>query len=297
MLSFPTNYKVINMRPSINTSGKKNREKPNIFNYLDYRAFLRDLFEYKKQRNYLFSYRVFAGKAGFSSPNFLKLIIDGKRNLSNEGIGKVAKGFDLKKQERDFFENLVFMNQASTHYDKDYYYKKMMSVNGYLKSHKIDKAGYVYFSKWYYPAIREIVVFGDRNITPDKIAQLLNPSITAREAEKALDLLKELGLIMKNKEGLWEQADSVVTTGPEVKSLIITNYHKEMMKLGMEAIERYPSDERDISAVILSVKKEKFKEFKQRIIAFREELLKLACEDKAPDQVIQINIQAFPLTK
>jgi uncharacterized protein (TIGR02147 family) len=285
------------MKTPDNSPGKKEKEKPIIFDYLDYRAFLKDLFEYKKQRNYLFSYRVFAGKAGFSSPNFLKLIIDGKRNLSNEGIGKVAKGFEFKKQEREYFENLVYMNQASSHDDKDYYYKKMMTVNGYLKSHRIDKAGYAYFSKWYYPAIREMVVFGDRSITPDKIAQSLNPGITAREAEKALDVLQELGLVIRNKKGLWEQADTVVSTGPEVKSLIITNYHKEMMKLGMEAIERYPSDERDISAVILSVKKEKFKEFKQRIIAFREELLKIACEEKDPDQVIQINIQAFPLTK
>ncbi|NLD37291.1 MAG: TIGR02147 family protein [Desulfatiglans sp.] len=93
----------------------------------------------------------------YFSPNFLKLIIDGKRNLSNEGTGKVAKGFEFKKQEREYFENLVFMNQASSHDDKDYYYKKMMTVNGYLKSHKIDKAGYAYFSKWYYPVIDQKV--------------------------------------------------------------------------------------------------------------------------------------------
>lgn len=285
------------MKSKNDYSNKNKTERPSIFDYLDYRIFLKDIFNFKKQNNSLYSYRVFAGKAGFSSPNFLKLIIDGKRNLSNEGVGKVARGFELKKQERDYFENLVYMNQASNHAEKDHYYKKMMTVNGYLKSHKLDKAGYAYFSKWYYPAIREIAVFRDRNITPDEIAQSLNPGITAREAEKALDVLQELGLIMRNKEGLWEQADSVVSTGPEVKSLIITNYHKEMMKLGMEAIERYPSDERDISAVILSVKKEKFTEFKQKIIAFRKELLKLACEDKDPDQVIQINIQAFPLTK
>ena len=285
------------MSTSKNTSNKNRTEQPNIFDYLDYRVFLKDMFDYKKKKNYHFSYRVFAGKAGFSSPNFLKLVTTGKRNLSNESIGKIAKGFDLKKQEREFFESLVFMNQSSNHDDKNHYLKKMMSINGYLKSHKIDKASYKYFSKWYYPAIREIAVFGKRNYTPEKMAKSLSPHVTAREVEKALDLLLNLGLLRKDKSGRWEQTDSVVSTGPEVRSLIITNYHKEMIKLGMEALERYPSDERDITSVTLSVKKEKIKEIKQRITAFRKELLKLACEDEESDQVIQINFQAFPLTK
>ena len=285
------------MSTSKNTPDKNRTERPNIFDYLDYRIFLKDMFDYRKKKNYHFSYRVFAGKAGFSSPNFLKLVTTGKRNLSNESIGKIAKGFDLKKQEREFFESLVFMNQSSNHDDKNHYLKKMMSINGYLKSHKLDKASYKYFSKWYYPAIREIVLFGKRNYTPEKIAKLLSPDVNAREAEKALDLLLELELLRKDKSGRWEQTDRVVSTDPEVNSLIITNYHKEMIKLGMEALERYPSDKRDITSVTLSVKKEKIKEIKQRIIAFRKELLKLACEDEESDQVIQINFQAFPLTK
>ncbi|MGD9159987.1 MAG: TIGR02147 family protein [Desulfobacteraceae bacterium] len=280
---------------------EKKTKRPDIFDYLDYRTFLRDIFNYKKLKNHRYSYRVFSGKAGFSSPNFLKLVIDGQRNLTNESIGKIAKGFGLKKQERDFFESLVFMNQALTNDDKNHYYKKMMASNGFLKSHKIDQSKYKYFSKWYYPAIREIAVFGNRDSTPEQIAGLLNPNITTREVERALDILLELGLLRKDKNGKWEQVDKVITTGltaeSELKSLIIANYHKEMIKLSMEALERHPKNKRDIAGVTLSVKKGKISEIKKRIIEFRKELLKLESEDENPEQVIQINIQAFPLTK
>ena len=278
-------------------SSEKEIIDPNIFDYLDYRAFLRDLFNFRKLKNHLFSYRVFAGKAGFSSPNFLKLVIDGKRNLSNESIGKIAKGFGLKKQEREFFENLVFMNQASTNDDKNHYYKKMMSVSGYLKSHRINKSNYKYFSKWYYPAIREIAVFGDRNATPEQISESLNPNIPVKEVEKALEILLELGLLRKDTSGLWEQADKVVSTGAEVKSLVIFNYHKEMIKLALEAFERHSAEKRSMSGVTISIKEEKLTEIKKIISAFRKELLKLACEDEGSNKVFQINIQAFPLTK
>ena len=190
------------------------------------------------------------------------------------------------------------MNQASSDDEKNHYLQKMMASNGYLKSHKIDRSNYIYFSKWYYPAIREIAIFGDRNSTPEQIANKLNPNITTREVEKALEILLELGLLRKDKAGLWEQPDKVITTGPEVmKSLIISNYHREMIKLGMEALERHQKNKRDISGVTLSVKKGKISEIKKRIIEFRKELLKMESEDKDPEQVIQINIQAFPLTK
>lgn len=285
------------MSSSRDSSLGKEIKCPNIFDYLDYREFLRDLFNFKKYNNRLFSYRVFAGKAGFSSPNFLKLVIDGKRNLSSESIGKIAKGFGFKKQEREFFENLVFMSQASTNDEKNHYYKKMLSVNGYLKSHRIHKSNYKYFSKWYYPVIREIAVFGDRNSTPEQISESLNPNVPVKEVEKALEILLELGLLRKDKSGLWEQSDKVVTTGAEVKSLAIFNYHKGMIKLALEAFERHPADNRSMSGVTISIKQEKLPEIKKIISAFRKEILNLACEDEGSDKVFQINIQAFPLTK
>ncbi len=285
------------MNKSGDTTSEKEIKRPAIFDYLDYRAFLRDLFNFKKSKNHLFSYRVFSGKAGFSSPNFLKLVIDNKRNLTNESIGKIAKGFSLKKQEREFFENLVFMNQASTNDEKDHYYKKMMSVTGYLKSHRINKSNYKYFSKWYYPVIREVAVFGDRNATPEEISRALNPTVPVKEVEGALDILIELGLLRKDKSGVWEQADKVVSTGAEVKSLVIYNYHKEMIRLALEAFERHKAEKRSISGVTISIKEEKLPEIKKIIADFRKEILNLACEDEGSDKVFQINIQAFPLTK
>lgn len=271
-------------------------ERPVVFDYLDYRTFLKDMFEFKKTMHKFFSYRFFAREAGFASPNFLKLVTDGQRNMTNESVAKIARGFGLKKQESEYFEYLVFMNQAKTNDVRNHYYRKMLSVKGYINNHRLDKASYEYFSKWYYPAIREIITFDGRRSTPEQIADRLNPKITPKEAEKALELLLELRLIKKDENGRWEQCDKVVSTGPEVTSLVIANYHKEMLKLASDSIERYPSEERDITALTLSVKRESMAEIKARIASFRKELLELACEDEDSDQVYQINFQAFPLT-
>lgn len=272
-------------------------ESPILYTYIDYRSFLKDMFTFRKQEDRGFSYRSFARKAGFASPNFLKLVISAQRNLTNESIAKIAKGFGLKKQEREYFENLVYMNQANTHEERNHYYRKMMSLKINTPVKRIEKACYEYFSKWFYPAIREIVTFGDKGLSARQIATLLSPEITEKEAERALAVLLDLGLIRKGEDGRWEQCDKALSTGPEVQMLNVANFHKEMIKLAGESIERYPPRERDISSLTLSIPREKVGEIKKRIISFRRELLEIACSDELVDQVIQVNFQLFPLTK
>ena len=64
-----------------------------IFRYADYRSFLRDYFVSQKKAIPGFSYRLFAQKAGFASPAFFKLVVDGKKNLSKESVLIDLKGF------------------------------------------------------------------------------------------------------------------------------------------------------------------------------------------------------------
>ena len=52
-----------------------------VFGYLDYRQFLADFYAAKKQARG-FSYRAFSRIARLGAPNYLKLVIMGKRNLT-----------------------------------------------------------------------------------------------------------------------------------------------------------------------------------------------------------------------
>lgn len=270
---------------------------PVIFDYLDYRAYLRDMFGFHKSKDKKFSFRYFATKSGFASPNFIQLVFDGKRNLSTESLSKIAKGFGLKKKEREFFEILVCMNQAKNHEDKNHYYQKLMAIKGPSGVRHLEKASYEYFSKWYFPVIREVVRFKEGMIDATEIARCLTPPITILQAEKALDMLMALNLIRKNENGVWEVTDNAVTTGPEVESLVVANFHREMMMMAREAIERFPREKRDISALTLSINDKSIPELKKRIALFRKELLQFACNEKKSNQVVQINFQLFPLTE
>jgi uncharacterized protein (TIGR02147 family) len=58
-----------------------------------------------------------------------------------------------------------------------------------------------------------------------------------------------------------------------------------------------PARERDISSLTLCLGSGGLARLKERIQAFRRELLELAESEGQPSQVVQINFQLFPLTR
>jgi uncharacterized protein (TIGR02147 family) len=270
--------------------------QPVLNDYMDYRAFLKDLFSYKKKTDRYFSYRYFSRRAGINSPNFLQLVISGSRNLTQETAAKICKGFDLKKTEREYFENLVWLNQSKTLEDRNHYYRKVVSLKSDSSIRKLDKAKYEYFSKWFYPAIRELVSLGKLKWDAESISSALAPQITPKEAVKALKALAELDLIIMDENGCYRQKDGLITTGPEVQSLTVANFHREMLRLATESIERHKPETRDVTSLTMSIRSERVKELKEHLARIRREIMKIYCEDNDCDQVYQLNLQLFPLT-
>jgi uncharacterized protein (TIGR02147 family) len=271
-------------------------DRPVIYRFMDYRSYLHNLIKFKKHQNTKFSYRYFSRKAGFASTNFISLVIKGKRNLTIESTAKLAKGFGLEGDERDFFEYLVAMNQASNHEEKNHYYQKMVSVKPFVKFKKIDKSKYEFFSKWYYPVILEIIDITDGCLGPDKLAKMLIPPISLKEAKEAFRILADLELIQYEGQK-WRKCNQFITTGSEVKSMVAAQFHNTLLKISSSAIDAFPPNERDMSAMILSVNSKNMDAIKSKIDVFRNEIAELIKQEKETDRVICINIQTYPLSE
>ena len=132
--------------------------KPDIFAYLSYREYLSDYYDAAKANTRAFSYRYFSRKAGYSSPNFLKLVIDGKRNLSAESVEKFARALKLGRDEGRFFANLVALEQAETDADRNEAYEKIAASRTFRAARRLDHGFFDYLSHWHNPAIREMVL-------------------------------------------------------------------------------------------------------------------------------------------
>ena len=76
------------------------KQTPSVFDYLSYRAYLRDMYAFLKRARKGFSYRSFSRAAGFKSQSVLKQLIDGERNLADDSIARVAVAAKRPRLER-----------------------------------------------------------------------------------------------------------------------------------------------------------------------------------------------------
>jgi uncharacterized protein (TIGR02147 family) len=272
-------------------------KKPSIFSYADYRSFLADHYAYAKRQEYGFSFRVFSKRAGITSSNYLRLVIDGKRNLSSTMASQFAKGSGLVGSSADFFCELVAYNQATTTQERNRHYAQLIRFRPFRDARKLETAQAEYHSTWYLPAIRELCRRPDFDEDPRWIALQLEPPIATQEAKQALSTLEKLGLLHRDESGKLEQTDTLVTTGPGPLGHHIFNYHRTMLERAAVALDRTPREERDISTLTVCVSHDKLLELKQRLRDFRRDLLQLAETDNEPERVVQINFQLFPLSK
>jgi uncharacterized protein (TIGR02147 family) len=271
-----------------------------IFEYTNYRLLLKDYYEERKEKEG-FTYRDFSKLAEMNSTSWLLHLIKGTKNLSAGSLLRVAKALKLNKAETEYFELLVPFTQARTNGAKDHYFGRMLGLKRKLKIARIGEEQYEYYTKWYHPVIRSLATKADFGTGPDgepdyaRLAHCLVPPIPAREAKKSIKLLEKLGLIARGPEGKWVQASAIISTGDEVASLNVVNYHRQVSRLAEDAHDLSPRDARDISALTLGVGEAEFRKIKARIQEFRKEMIDIALSADSADRVYQLNLQFFPV--
>jgi uncharacterized protein (TIGR02147 family) len=268
----------------------------NIFSYLDYREYLEDFYKQKKAENRVFSYQLFANSAGFKSKSFIKLVIDGKKNLTPESAVKLNNVLKLNEKSFSYFNDLIAFSQCRSIQERNYHFEKLMQYNKrsvgrtmLIQQHKL-------YSKWYYGVIRELAAAVDFHDDFELLGKLLKPAISARKARDAVKTLLRLGLIHKH-EGRYVQTDAVITTGDEVRSLAVANFHTRNCVLAANAIDTVESSARDISCLVLGLSDSGFQQIKDEISTFRKKLLTIAENEKSFSRVYHINFQAIPVSE
>lgn len=270
---------------------------PNIFNYLDYRKFLLDFYTEKKEANRYFSFQLFASLSGFHSKSFIKMVIDGKKRLSGKSMEKINNALKLKEKQYAYFKDLVAFNQAPSLQLRDFYFERLLSYNKRNAGRMLIRQQYDFFSQWYYSAVREIAAAVDFKEDYTRLGRLVKPAISQHKARQSVKTLLSLGMLRKNSNGRYTQVVPVLSTGDEIRSLAVQNFHLKNIYLAGQSIDTVQSSERDISCIIAGISNEKFAEIKKEIQLFRKKILQLIESETKVDRVYHINFQLFPTSE
>ncbi|MBN1980796.1 MAG: TIGR02147 family protein [Chitinivibrionales bacterium] len=268
-----------------------------VFDYQNYRHFLSDWLDASRtDEKRKFSQREILRRIGVSSTGFLSNVIAGRNNLTVRHISKLSEALHLKKDEAAYFEELVHFTQSKTVGEKEKYFGRMVRlIKSKFKKLKPDQLSL--FCHWHYAVVRELI--GIHRFTGDfkRLSKLVQPQISAGQAQEAVEELQRIGLITVDEEGVYRDTVGTVTTGDELASYYVAQFQRETMKKAQIALDEIPASQRDISVLTLRLSDSMFKQIKTEIQLFRKKLLALADSDTQPDRVYQCNFNFFPVTR
>lgn len=268
----------------------------NIFEYKNYRNYLRDFYETRKDQNAKFSYRVFSRMLGFTSPNFLKLIILGDRNLTETSLQKVISGLKLEGLAQKYLKSLVLCNQCKDEEEKKNHQEKIDYIRALATEKNLDDKYCDYLSNWYYPVIREMTLLKSFREDPEWIANKLNDEVSPLNITQAIDDMIKLGLLKRDDHKQLIPVDATISTDPEAVNLSLKKTHKKFIEKAKDSIDNTPPHFRDISSLTVAVNQDMLAQTKKIIRKFRQDLNILLSKSSDMDTVYQINFQVFNVT-
>lgn len=278
---------------------------PVLSEYMDYRLFLADFYNFKKEstKNLLrpYSYGIFSAAADIKSPNYLKMIIEGKRNLSADMILKFARACGLNKAHSDEFKLLVNFNQSEDPADRNYALKKLSEfrVERKLKDGELDRKVFDKIPNWIGWIIYALVDQAGSTFEPIVLKNLLRGKASENEIEAALESLITSGELVKDPMTGLISKGQAKEAPEEIPSALIRKLQMQLMYLGLESLYQDEPTSREFGSLTMALTSSEFEDIKFKLRQLRKSLHKensIARMDSKGDRVYQLNLQLFPVT-
>lgn len=279
---------------------------PDISDYMNYRQFLKDFYQFKRRLSKddlrPYSYGTFSAAANIRSPNYLKMIIEGKRNLSLDMVGKFGKALGLTKIQIEEFKLLVQFTQSSDPGERNLFLKKLSEhrVTGQLKAGEIDRKAWEKVPNWVAWIIYAMIDQEGVRFDVKTLKELLRGKAGENEIEQALDILKSSGEVSVDAvTGELKKARNLTDNADEVPVALVRKLQAQLMYLGLESLYQDSPTEREFGTLTLSLTQPEFEELKFKLRQMRKSMHKdnsIARMNSKGDRVYQLNIQLFPVS-
>ncbi len=259
---------------------------------------IRDAWIERKTRNSGYSVRAFARDLGVSQ-TLLSLVLSGKRPVTLELAARIAAVLKFSPEKSEIF----LRTTAQDHPKQLISYRKLSTLMGgsidleIPEIRNLDIERYKLLSHWYQLAILDYLTLLDADRSASKIAQAFG--VTEIEVRDTLDRLEILGLAKQDLKQGWIKAEKHVRFPTKKTNTALREFHKQMIQKAQETLSdtsQAAFEKRSVTGMTFGIDSSRISEATQLIQEFQEKLAALLCGGK-PDDVYQLNVQLFPLTK
>lgn len=267
---------------------------PNLFTYLEYRDFLKDAYEERRQIQPYFSYRFIGNRVGMDS-SYLTRLFQKKLHLGDDLIERMAAAFGLEGAALDYFRVLVGFNKARTEVQARACHEQLMRLRG-VGYRLVKEDEQEYFSNWIHAALRSYLDCQPFDGDYDALGAALLPPVSGEAVKQALFLLERMGMVRRREAG-YEVLDAHLHSGENWTAQAIRAFQKSTMELAARALDAVPSSQRDISTMTMNIDAQTLEDLKVMVREFQENVAKLVEAAPRSDRVYHLNLQLFPMSR
>lgn len=271
---------------------------PNIYDYTDYRAYLKDYYTERKECCPSFSYQVLARKGGLKNRGFLHSVVNRRKNLSAASAARLGKAVTENARGAEYFELMVAFCRAGSQSEKERLLCRLNAFKsgktGARRVRELRQDQFEFYGTWYHATVRALLAM--RPFTDDYVwlARAVYPEISPHQARDSVALLERLGLVGRDDDGRCVVLDKVIRPDGAISGVAVRKLHREQGGLGLEALGALPADQRHVTGLTLGISRESYHRVCSEILDLQERLLAMAEADPHPDTVYQLNFQVFP---
>jgi uncharacterized protein (TIGR02147 family) len=268
---------------------------------------LKDVYEYRREtestglRSY--SYSTFSAAADIKSPNYLKLIIEGRRNLSEDMITRFAKALRLNRNETEEFRALVRYGQATEPIERNQFLKDLADFRARraMETGQINQASWEKVPGWLGWVLYAMSEQKGVNFDPVELQRLFRAKASAEDIREALKKLLASGELARNEAtGSVGKGRDLIESPQDLPVALIRKLQAELIYLGIESLFRDSPKEREFGAMTLAMTEEEFNQVRFELRQLRKRVQKdilVKRKSTKGDRVYQLNIQLFPVTE
>lgn len=265
-----------------------------VFFYKDYREYLSDYYDAMKKQGSGFTYRTFSEKGGISSPNYLKLVISGTRNLIGEMTFKFARALELDDRETHFFDTLVRFNQASDEDEKKFLTRRLHELKPQKSKLEVKLNQTKLEFDWYVPMIEMLLDHRNRN---DGLKLLQkNFGFDALTATKIVTELVRKGVFVEQDGILKTVEDHTYFQDRGSKRLSFKQYILSQLDFVKTNIDHcYETGKFVCQSLTMSAEDLTYVHSQIAELALKMQETSEKNEDKRNQIAVQMNVQFFPM--
>ena len=258
----------------------------------DYRSLLKREYEQRSEKNPLYSLRAFARDLSIS-PSRISEIFNQKSGLSRKAAERLSLTMGFNPYEKEIFCTLVESQHARSFARRELAKLKFKKLQANMEFEDLTMDTFHVISDWYHLAIVELTYLKNFRSNSAWIAKTLGISQT--QTKLAIERLKKLNLLIEDKKGNFRAQNEFNASPNGIPSEAIKKCHQQMLEKAIGAIYTQSVEERDFSAMILSLDKRKLREAKKWIKEFRRKFCKKVSKNKKRDSLYCLSIQFFNL--